>query len=149
MNGDYDAIVLAAAGVARLGLNEHIAEYLSFDAMLPAPGQAALAVQCRSGDSILLELLAAIEEPHARQAVTAERAFLASLGGGCSAPVAAYAAPALVAASSGGGLHLTGLVAAADGRRVVRVSGEDDDPLRLGADLARQALAQGAAELLQ
>lgn len=147
MNGEYDAIVLAAAGVLRLGLGEHIAEYLPFDVMLPAPGQGALAVQCRADDSAALELLAAIDDPDCRAAVTAERAFLNALGGGCSAPVAAYAQSTIHNPQSR--IQMTGLVASPDGRRAVRVSGEGNDPLALGAELAQQALAQGAGELLQ
>ncbi len=146
MNGEYDAIVLAAAGVLRLGLGEHIAEYLPFDVMLPAPGQGALAVQCRADDGVALELLAAIDDPDCRAAVTAERAFLNALGGGCSAPVAAYAH--FARRTSHSALAMTGLVASPDGRRVIRVSGEGNDPLALGAELAQQALAQGAGELL-
>ncbi|MEK9164492.1 MAG: hydroxymethylbilane synthase, partial [Chloroflexota bacterium] len=143
----YDAIVLAAAGVLRLGLGEHISEYLPFDVMLPAPGQGALAVQCRAGDDATLGLLAAIDDPESRAAVTAERAFLNALGGGCSAPVAAYAHFPLRTSHSA--LAMTGLVASPDGRRAVRVSGEGNDPLALGAELAQQALAQDAGELLQ
>ena len=143
----YDAIVLAAAGVLRLDLGEHISEYLPFDVMLPAPGQGALAVQCRAGDNAALELLAAIDDPETRAAVTAERAFLNALGGGCSAPVAAYAHFALRTSHSA--LAMTGLVASPDGRRAIRVSGEGNDPLALGAELAQQALAQDAGELLQ
>ncbi|HLF03189.1 MAG TPA: hydroxymethylbilane synthase [Anaerolineales bacterium] len=142
-SGDYDAIVLAAAGVLRLDLNEHITEYLPFEVMLPAPGQGAMAVQCRADDSTTRELLAAIEHAPTRIAVTAERAFLNSLGGGCSAPVAAYAV-----FDSQSFITMTGLVAARDGRRVIRVSGEGHDPNALGAELAQQALAQGAEELL-
>ena len=138
MQGEYDAIVLAAAGVLRLGFASHIAEYLSFDVMLPAPGQGAVAVQCRADDHRTIELLRPIDHAPTRLAVAAERAFLAGLGGGCSTPVAAYAR----------GNHLTGLVTSQDGQRVIRVSGEGDDPLVLGSELARQALAQGAGELL-
>jgi hydroxymethylbilane synthase len=151
LQGDYDAIVLAAAGVLRLGLVEHIAEYLSFEVMLPAPGQGALAVQCRADDAATLELLAAIDDPASRAAVSAERTFLNALGGGCSAPVAAYAhLPSPDGGGAGGGgLHLTGLVATSDGRCVIRVSGEGRDSISLGAELAQQALAQGARELLR
>ena len=91
MQGEYDAIVLAAAGVLRLGFESHIAEYLSFDVMLPAPGQGAVAVQCRADDHRTIDLLRPIDHTLTRSAVTAERAFLNGLGGGCSAPVAAYA----------------------------------------------------------
>jgi hydroxymethylbilane synthase len=139
MNGDYAAIVLAAAGVIRLGLTSDIAEYLSFDVMLPAPGQGALAVQCRSDDPVTLELLAPIDDAASRNAVTAERAFLGGLGVGCSTPVAAYAQAG----------NLVGLVASKDGRLVIRVNGAGDDPVALGAGLAHRALAQGAGELLR
>ena len=146
MQGDY-AIVLAAAGVLRLGLGEHITEFLPFDVMLPAPGQGAMAVQCRADDAATRELVAAIDDPASRAAVTAERAFLQGLGGGCSAPIAAHALPSSIA--KGVGLRLTGLVASVDGRRVIRVSGAGADPLSLGAELAQQALGQGAGELLR
>lgn len=146
MRGDYDAIVLAGAGVERLGLAQHVTQYLPFDVMLPAPGQGALAVQCRASDSATLELLAAIEEHAARAAVTAERSFLKALGGGCSAPVAAYAEACTVEPRSR--IGMTGLVASADGRIVIRVSGEAADPETLGTQLAQKALTQGAGELL-
>ena len=90
-DGQYDAIILAAAGVRRLGLHEHITEYLSFDRMLPAPGQGALAVQCRAGDQRVVDLLRPLDHAETRMAVNAERAYLAGLGGGCSLPIGAYA----------------------------------------------------------
>ncbi|MBI3763055.1 MAG: hydroxymethylbilane synthase [Chloroflexi bacterium] len=147
LRGDYDAIVLAAAGVLRLGLGEHIAEYLPFEVMLPAPGQGALAVQCRADDDDGLQLLAPLDDHASRAAVTAERTFLKALGGGCSAPVAAFAESRIGNRTSI--IAMTGLVASPDGRRVIRVSGEGDYPTTLGAELARQALAQGARELLR
>ncbi len=143
MSGDYDAIVLAAAGVLRLGLGEHISEYLSFDVMLPAPGQGALAVQCRADDEPTRTLLAPLEHTPTRAAITAERAFLNALGGGCSAPVAAYAI-----SNPRSPISMMGLVASRDGGRVIRVSGEGNDPAALGNMLAEQALALGAKELL-
>ena len=144
VTGNYDAIVLAAAGVLRLGLSGHISEYLPVDVMLPAPGQGALAVQCRADDSVVLELLAPLNDATTCSAVTAERVFLKGLGGGCSAPVAAYAySSALVDVS------MTGLVASPDGRRVIRVAGEGHDPVALGTQLAQEALAQNAGEILK
>jgi hydroxymethylbilane synthase len=142
LQGQYDAIVLASAGVTRLGLDQYISEWLSFDIMLPAPGQGALAVQCRAEDAEVLKILAGIEDPATRTAVQAERAFLEGLGGGCSLPVAAYAR------SEAGRLHLDGLVASLDGKRLIRLAGQGDDPISLGKSLARQALAQGAGDLL-
>lgn len=140
--GDFDAIVLAAAGVRRLGLEAAITEYLAFDVMLPAPGQGALAVQCRASDDATLALLAPLNHAPTRAAVEAERAFLSHLGGGCAAPIAAYAE------CSGAVLTLTGLAAAVDGLASVRVTGEGTDPHALGEVLARQALADGASDWL-
>src|SRR6185295_10646882 len=91
LNGEFDAIILAQAGVTRLGLQAHITETLPLNVMLPAPGQGALAVQCRADDSETLKYLAAIHDPITAAAVSAERAFLAALGGGCSLPVGAFA----------------------------------------------------------
>lgn len=146
MQGEYDAIVLAAAGVLRLGFGPHIAEYLPFEVMLPAPGQGAVAMQCRADDHRTINLLRSIDHALTRSAVTAERAFLNGLGGGCSAPVAAYAQSAIHQQPSA--ISLTGLVASTDGQHVIRVSGSGADPMTLGNELARQALAQGAQELL-
>jgi hydroxymethylbilane synthase len=147
MQGDYDAIVLAAAGVLRLGFDAHITEFLPFDVMLPAPGQGAMAVQCRADDAATRELVAAIDNAASCAAVTAERAFLQSLGGGCSAPVAAYAQSQIP--NTKYQISIEGLVASTDGRKVIRVRSQGDDPLSLGAELAREALAQGAGELLR
>jgi hydroxymethylbilane synthase len=142
--GDYDAIILAAAGVARLGLQPHVRQELPFEAMLPAPGQGALAVQCRADDERMRSLLQAIDDADTRQAVSAERAFLQGMGGGCSAPIAAYGQV------QAGQLHLTGLVASVDGQHAIRVWGTagQDQALELGQQLARQALEQGARDLL-
>ncbi len=140
--GQYDAVVLAAAGVTRLGLDEHITQFLPLDVMLPAPAQGVLGVQCRADDVATLSLLAAVADGAVGAAARAERAFLAGLGGGCSIPVAAYAQ------ASGAGLHLRGLVASPDGQRILRVAATGDDPLALGAALAEEALAQGAGEIL-
>ena len=157
MQGDFDAIVLAAAGVIRLGLQAHVAEYLPFDVMLPAPGQGALAVQCCAENAAVLELLQAIDDQPTRAAVTAERAFLWALGGGCSAPVAAYAQSRFshpTPLRSGDSrpqskIQLTGLVASGDGRFVIHVSGSADEAEALGRDLAQEALALGAGEFLK
>ncbi|RPJ42368.1 MAG: hydroxymethylbilane synthase, partial [Chloroflexi bacterium] len=143
MQGDYEAIILAAAGLERLDLGRNVTEFRPFEVMLPAPGQGALAVQCRAEDVELIQLLRAVHHPATDQAVTAERAFLAALGGGCSAPVAAYANP------NGALLEMTGLVASVDGQRVVRVSAVDESPTALGKRLAHQALDQGAGDLLK
>jgi len=140
--GQFAAVVLAAAGLVRLGLTQSIVEWLSFNVMLPAPGQGALAVQCRDDDPATIAALADIDVPDIRRAVEAERAFLDGLGGGCSAPVGAYGRV------EGGRVQLDGLVASIDGRHIVRVHAEGDDPLDLGRRLADLAIRQGAAALL-
>ncbi len=142
LHGDYDATLLAGAGVTRLGLDANISQWLPLDVMLPAPGQGALAVQCRADDEPTLGLLAAIHNAKVAEAVRAERAFLASLGGGCSIPVGAYATV------SGRAIHLSGLVAAVDGSRIILVEGRGTSALELGASLAETAKSQGALELI-
>ena len=141
-DGEYDAVVLAAAGIRRLGAESEVTHWLDLDEMLPAPGQGALAVQCRAGDE-LLELLGAVDDAAARTTTTAERAFLRALGAGCTAPVAAHA----VAGEDGTRVLLRGLVAAVDGRYVVRVEGEGA-PVELGERLAAEALRSGADAIL-
>lgn len=145
-DGEYDGIVIAAAGVERLGLGVTITEYLPFEVMLPAPGQGALAVQCRAGDQATGELLAALDDPDARAATDAERAFLAGVGGGCAAPVAALAE----VSGEHRTLRLTGLIAALDGTQVVRVAGSGPigEGLALARRLAGQAVQRGARDLL-
>jgi hydroxymethylbilane synthase len=113
--------------------------------MLPAPGQGALAVQCRSTDQTTLRLLAALEDESTRKAVTAERAFLRGLGGGCAVPVAAYA---LAIGHQRSAVSLTGLVISEDGRKAIRVTGDGRDALKLGNELAQKAILQGADEIL-
>jgi hydroxymethylbilane synthase len=142
LEGEYDAILLAAAGIERLDLGTYVTEYLPYEVMLPAPGQGALAIQCRSDDAELLQLLQPIHDLPTYRAVTAERAFLAALGGGCSAPVAAYAT------TDDAQIEMRGLVAGIDGRRVIRVAAIGEDPKKIGELLAQKALDQGAAELL-
>jgi hydroxymethylbilane synthase len=146
LEGQYDAIILAGAGLIRLGLESHVTQWLPLDVMLPAPGQGALAVQCRAYDFETLSLLTALEDSPTRAAVTAERQFLLGLGGGCAVPVAAYAS---VISDQLPGISLTGLVASVDGKRVIKVTGEGIDPVALGKDLAQQAISQGADEILQ
>jgi hydroxymethylbilane synthase len=148
---DYDAVVLAAAGLVRLGRAGEITEYLPFDWMLPDPGQGALAVEIRSDDSSLAELLAPLNHAATRAAVLAERAFLRALGGGCRMPMGACAETRDgVGAIDQSSLQIRGMVGALDGRRIVH--GEiEGDPARaeeLGAALAERLLREGAAEIL-
>ena len=144
-NGEYDAIVLAQAGLLRLGLQAHISEVFPLEVMLPAPGQGALAVQCRADDEETQRLLAAIHHPLTAAAVEAERAFLSGLGGGCSLPVAAFAQ------KNNGTIILTGAVISPDGKQEIRLSAADadQDPQKLGQRLADLVLERGAAELLK
>jgi len=149
-DGEFDAVVLAAAGVLRLGLEGAVTEWLETDTMLPAPGQGALGVQCRADDERILTLLAAIDDPGARAETTAERVFLRTLGAGCTAPVGAHAVgagPEPRDTVSQGWVRLQALVASPDGRQVVRVAGEGE-AAELGERLAREALAAGAGEIL-
>ena len=151
-DGRYDAIVLAACGLIRLGLQERITEYLPFEVMLPEPGQGALAIEARvprggagqADDAELLQMLRGLDDAATRSCVEAERAFLKALGGGCRVPIAAHAA------LEGDTLRLDGVVAAEDGSRAVRghVSGSRRDHAGLGGQLAAQLRAQGANELL-
>jgi hydroxymethylbilane synthase len=143
--GQYDAIILAGAGLTRLGLDRHVTEWLPLETMLPAPGQGALAVQCRAGDHLTLDLLAALDDESTRKAVTAERAFLSGLGGGCAVPVAAFANTKNQMSTV---VTLTGLVIAEDGTLAIKVTGEGLNGLKLGTELAQQAISQGANEIL-
>jgi hydroxymethylbilane synthase len=158
-DGEFDAAVLAAAGVLRLELESDVTEWLPPESILPAPGQGALAVQCRAGDERVLELLSAIDDPDARATTSAERTFLRALGGGCAAPVGAYAEIASGNVvpeprdSRGDGaqgvrVRMNGLVLSPDGHEIVRVEGEGA-PDEVGERLAREALAAGADRILE
>lgn len=143
VEGQYDAIILAAAGVLRLGLEDHITQFLPLDVMLPAPGQGALAIQQRADDQETRDLLMAINDQATHLAVRAERTFLAALGGGCSLPVGALASVDETEIS------LRGVVAASDGSDILKVSGVGNDPVALGKMLAQRALDEGADDLLR
>jgi hydroxymethylbilane synthase len=148
--GELDAVVLARAGLARLGRLDAVTEVLEPDQMLPAPGQGALAVECRDveDDAALLDALRHIDDDASRAAVVAERSLLAALEAGCSAPVGAHAT---VTSEDGAPVvHLTGSVVSDDGRTQVResASGPAVDAERVGRDLASALLAAGAPGLL-
>ena len=138
----YDATILALAGLDRLGLLGSITEELSFETMLPAPGQGALAVQCRADDYKTIAFLRAIDDEKTHAETTAERAFLHYLEAGCSAPVAAYAR------SDGHMLSMQGLVSSVDGTNTIAVAGRSSDPLLLGSGLAAEARSAGAEAIL-
>jgi hydroxymethylbilane synthase len=136
--------VLAYAGLARLGRLDAAAEIFDLGQMPPLPGQGALAVECRADRTDLIRVLATIDDPPSRAAVTAERSLLAALEGGCMAPIGAYAE------LDGPMLHLTGVVAGYDGERQIRLSmsGHPDEAERIGRDLAARMLAEGADQLM-
>jgi len=141
---DLDAIVLAGCGLDRLGLEDRIAERLPTDVMLPAAGQAAIALEARSDDAGTIETLQSMEDAQARAEVDAERAFLAATGGGCHVPVGA------LGRCEAGRLSLSAVVASPDGKRLVRgeISGEPRNAASLGEELARMLKADGARDIL-
>ncbi len=137
------SIVMAVAALDWLGLRDQVADVLDPSLMLPQVGQGALALEARLDDPAVLALLAVIEHGPSRRRVDAERAFLAELGGGCDLPVAAYAV-----VQPDGDVHLAGLVAALDGRTIVRVEATGRDALGLGRHVASRVMAEGGAALL-
>ena len=141
--GEYDAIVLAAAGLVRLGLAGRIRARLSAEESLPAPGQGALGIECRAAAPGVRGLLAPLADRASELCVRAERAVSRALGGSCTLPLAAYAEP------SQGNISLRALVASADGRRVVRARTQGDDPEAVGAAAATELRSQGADEILR
>ena len=146
--GDLDAVVLARAGLARLGRLDAVTETLDPLQVLPAPAQGALAVECRLGDGRTRELLGRLEHPATRACVTAERTVLAALEAGCSAPVAAYAE--LAEGEDGAELFLRASVTALDGSDSVRgsLTGRPEKAAALGQALAAELLDRGAAQLM-
>ena len=143
-DGQFDAIILAAAGLTRLGLARRASEWLERTAWLPAPGQGALAIVTRSEDSETRQLVGVLNDPDSFAAVSAERMFLEALGGGCQVPIGALGVP------YDQKLRLWGLVASPDGRRVVRgdLTGSLSDPQALGQALADLLRDRGAGAIL-
>lgn len=143
-NGEYDAIILAAAGLKRMGWEEEIVtEYLSTVDCLPAVGQGALGIECREDDEQLLQLLSQLTDEQTKQCVTAERAFLHKIEGGCQVPIGGYAK-----LNSNGEIMLTGLVGSPEGKRIIHEQLTGYDPTELGRELGRRLLAKGAKEIL-
>jgi hydroxymethylbilane synthase len=145
-SGEYDAVLLARAGLARIGRLEEVTEVLDPLQMLPAPGQGALAVECRANDD-LVGALATLDDHASRAAVEAERAVLATLEGGCSAPIGALAE--VVEGEDGEELWVRAIALSTDGSLSVRMSatGDPNDAAGLGARLAKEMLADGAGDL--
>jgi hydroxymethylbilane synthase len=147
----FDAILLAAAGLHRIGWQDRISAYLPPEICLPAVGQGALCIECRGGDAFMLDLLGRFQHGPTALAVRAERAFLGRLNGGCQVPLGAYAS---VSADSSSGsaagplLTLTGMVGSPDGRTLLKESASGTDPEALGLLVADQLIALGADRIL-
>ena len=143
-SGQYDAIILAAAGLISLEMGERISDFIEPEVSLPANGQGAVGIECRIDDTVTKALLAPLEHSETRIRVNAERAMNRHLEGGCQVPIGAYA---LV---DGEQVHLRGLVGAIDGSEILRdeISGHVDDAEKLGIELAKKLLAQGADKIL-
>lgn len=142
--GEYDAIVLAVAGLVRLGLEQRIVSRMPAEVMLPAPGQGALGIECRAGREDVVELVSCLADPVTAACVGAERAVSRALGGSCTIPLAAHAR------QEGGTLRLTALVASVDGRRVARAQcdGSPEQAQALGEQAARLLGERGAHDIL-
>ncbi|WP_328671820.1 hydroxymethylbilane synthase [Streptomyces sp. NBC_00322] len=151
--GELDAVVLAAAGLNRLGRIDEVTDFLSVDFVLPAPGQGALAIECAAVNADLAAALAELDDPHTRAAVTAERSLLAALEAGCSAPVGALA-DLLADGQVVNEMRLRGVVGTTDGSTLVQLSTtgpvptSHGDAIALGRELASEMLAKGAAGLM-
>jgi hydroxymethylbilane synthase len=152
-SGELDAVVLAAAGLGRLGRIEDVTDFLSVDTVLPAPGQGALAIECAADNADLVAVLGELDDPFTRAAVTAERSLLAALEAGCSAPVGALA-DLLADGQIVKEMRLRGVVGTTDGTTLVQLSTTGpvpethDQAMALGRELAAEMLAKGAAGLM-
>jgi hydroxymethylbilane synthase len=147
-SGEFDAVVLARAGLERLGLLAAVSEVLAFDLLLPAPGQGALGIEIRAADASMARLLSRLEDPSTRAATDAERGFLHALGGGCQVPVGAHARPDPADPAR---LTLDGMVADPGGRTLLRGrrSGAMAEAASIGAGLAAELIERGASAILE
>ena len=146
--GEYDAIILAAAGLKRLGKSELINQIIPVEIMCPAAGQGALGIEIRQGDAATREHLEFLNDPAARASTTCERALLNHLGGGCQVPIGAFAEVRLEGKKNGK-LHLESVVADPDGSTILRDSRDGDDPEKLGHEAGAALLARGADKILE
>ena len=142
-NGEFDAIILAAAGLRRLGRESHIRQIFGLEQMCPAAGQGALAIEVKASDDETAEKIRFLDDEVARAATEAERCLLRKLGGGCQVPIGAHAQ------YEGSRLLLHAVVGRPDGSRILRERGGGENPAALGAEVAGRLLAQGAAEILK
>jgi len=141
--GEYDAIILAAAGLNRLGKTQLVKQVIPPDVMCPAAGQGALGIEIRAGDAATRQHLAFLDDPAARATTTCERALLNRLGGGCQVPIGASAT------MQNGRLHLEAIVAHPDGSQVLRESRDGDDPVKLGDAVGETLLKRGGDLILE
>ena len=141
--GEYDAVILAAAGLNRLGKTELVKQIIPAETMCPAAGQGALGIEIRAGDPETRQHLAFLDDAAARATTTCERALLNKLGGGCQVPIGAFAE------MRGGRLHLEGVVADPNGSRVIREARDGGDPVQLGELVGETLLQRGGEEILE
>ncbi len=141
--GEYDAIILAFAGLNRLGKTQLIKQVISEELMCPAAGQGALGIEIRKGDTQIRGLLSFLDDRNARATTTAERSLLNQLGGGCQVPIGAFAE------MKNGVVHLTAVCARPDGTEVLRETSSGADPAKLGEDVGKRLLARGATKILE
>jgi hydroxymethylbilane synthase len=141
--GEYDAIILAAAGLYRLGKTELVRQVIPSEVMCPAAGQGALGIEIRAGDAATRARLGFLDDADARAATTCERALLNKLGGGCQVPIGA------AAEVRNGRLHLDAIVAHPDGSKLLRESRDGDDPVRLGSEVGESLLRRGGDAILE
>ena len=141
--GDYDAVILAAAGLNRLGRTQLVKQVIPVEVMTPAAGQGALAIEIRRRDGATRQLLTFLDDAAARAATTCERALLNKLGGGCQVPIGAFAE------MHGSAIHLNGLVAHPDGTKLLRESRDGTDPIALGEEVGQALLNRGADVILE
>ena len=142
-SGDYDAVVLAAAGLNRLGKTQLVRQWIPVEVMTPAAGQGALAIEIRNGDTVTRAIVAFLDDAAARATTTCERALLSKLGGGCQVPIGAFAE------IQGGRIRLNAVVARPDGTKVLREAHEGDDPFRLGREVGDTLLRRGGNVILE
>ncbi|HXM64731.1 MAG TPA: hydroxymethylbilane synthase [Terriglobales bacterium] len=141
--GEYDAIILAAAGLNRLGKTQLVRQVIPSEVMCPAAGQGALGIEIRAGDSVTRQHLAFLDDAAARATTTCERALLNKLGGGCQVPIGAFAEV------RDGRLHLEAIVADPDGFKVLRESRDGNDPVQLGESVGETLLQRGGDAILE
>ena len=144
LDGNYDGLVMAAAGVKRLGLEKHITEFFDLDTMLTAPGQGAIAIEIRDSDDELKELLSKLNHDETNMCVSAERSFLKTLGGGCHVPFAAFAS------IKNEKMKINAFVGSLDGELTIKdcISGNKENYLRLGEEIAQRILVSGGEEII-